>query len=417
MNEHTEPTGPVPGAEHAAAPVGAAARSADAERLRRWRLVLGGTAESACGGLGAADGGMDGALAALYDRDGHGGQGGAGGGGGRNGGPRGAGLGASAPSVADWLSDIRRYFPSSVVQVMQTDAMERLGLRRMLMEPETLEAVEPDVHLVGALLSLSEVMPEAARESARAVVRRVVEDLERRLAQRTRSVVQGALDRSARTRRPRRVADIDWDRTIRRNLAHYLPEYRTVVPRTLVGYARRSRGVQRDVVLAVDQSGSMAESVVYAGVLGSVLASVRAVKTSMVVFDTSVVDLTDRIGDPVEVLFGTRLGGGTDINRALAYCEGVIGRPQDSVLVLISDLHEGGVRAEMVRRVASLTASGVQVVVLLALSDEGAPSYSRENAAALAALGVPAFACTPDRFPDLMAAAVEGRSLSDWAPS
>ncbi|KIH96503.1 von Willebrand factor A [Streptomonospora alba] len=385
--------------------------------MRRWRLVLGGTAESACGGLGAADGGMDGALAALYDRDGHGGQGGAGGGGGRNGGPRGAGLGASAPSVADWLSDIRRYFPSSVVQVMQTDAMERLGLRRMLMEPETLEAVEPDVHLVGALLSLSEVMPEAARESARAVVRRVVEDLERRLAQRTRSVVQGALDRSARTRRPRRVADIDWDRTIRRNLAHYLPEYRTVVPRTLVGYARRSRGVQRDVVLAVDQSGSMAESVVYAGVLGSVLASVRAVKTSMVVFDTSVVDLTDRIGDPVEVLFGTRLGGGTDINRALAYCEGVIGRPQDSVLVLISDLHEGGVRAEMVRRVASLTASGVQVVVLLALSDEGAPSYSRENAAALAALGVPAFACTPDRFPDLMAAAVEGRSLSDWAPS
>ncbi|MFD0775039.1 VWA domain-containing protein [Streptomonospora algeriensis] len=348
----------------------------------------------------------------MYNRGGEDGRGNGGGGGG---GRRGAGLGASTPSVADWLSDIRGYFPSSVVQVMQTDAVERLGLRRMLMEPEMMEAVEPDVHLVGTLLSLSQVMPEAARESARAVVRRVVEDLERRLAQRTRSTVQGALDRSARTHRPRRVADIDWDRTIRRNLAHYLPEYRTVVPQTLVGYARRNRGVQRDVVLAVDQSGSMAESVVYAGVFGAVLASIRALKTSMVVFDTSVVDLTERLSDPVEVLFGTRLGGGTDINRALAYCEGVIGRPQDSVLVLVSDLHEGGVREEMVRRIAALTAAGVRVVVLLALSDEGAPSYSRENAAALAALGVPAFACTPDRFPDLMAAAVEGRSLQEWA--
>ncbi|GAA4932400.1 VWA domain-containing protein [Streptomonospora halophila] len=414
MNQYTATAG-ARSMEEAATPA-PAARDGESERLRRWRLVLGGAAESSCGGLGGAEGGgtggdagMDAALAALYNRDGDGGANG------RGGGPRSANLGGSAPSVADWLADIRGYFPSSVVRVMQTDALERLNLKRMLMEPEMMEAVEPDVHLVGTLLSLSQVMPEAARESARAVVRSVVEDLERRLAQRTRSVVQGALDRSARTHRPRRAADIDWNRTIRRNLAHYLPEYGTVVPQNLVGYARRSRGVQRDVVLAIDQSGSMAQSVVYAGVFGAVLASIRALKTSMVVFDTSVVDLTDQLSDPVEVLFGTRLGGGTDINRALAYCEGLIGRPQDSVLVLISDLYEGGVREEMVRRVASMTAAGVQVVVLLALSDEGAPSYSRENAAALAALGVPAFACTPDRFPDLMAAAIQGRSLKAWA--
>ncbi|GAB3463748.1 VWA domain-containing protein [Streptomonospora sediminis] len=396
MNETTAPADPAPGE--------------DSERLRRWRLVLGGPAESACGGLSGADAGMDGALAALYNR----GDSGDSGGGRRSSGDRSGDLSRSSPSVANWLGDIRGYFPSSVVQVMQTDAMERLGLRRMLMEPEMMEAVEPDVHLVGTLLSLSQVMPEAARESARAVVRRVVEDLEKRLSQRTRSVVQGALDRSARTSRPRRVADIDWDRTIRRNLAHYLPEYRTIVPQNLVGYARRSRGVQRDVVLAIDQSGSMASSVVYAGVFGAVLASIRALKTSMVVFDTSVVDLTEQLSDPVEVLFGTKLGGGTDINRALAYCQDLIGRPQDSVLVLISDLYEGGVREEMVRRVATMTAAGVQVVVLLALSDEGSPSYSRENAAALAALGVPAFACTPDRFPDLMSAAIQGRSLQAW---
>ncbi|MDA8370309.1 MAG: VWA domain-containing protein [Nocardiopsaceae bacterium] len=375
------------------------------ERLRRWRLVLGGEATAACGGLPGDDARMDAALGALYDRDGQG----------DGGGSRRGGLGGSAPRVARWLGDIRSCFPSSVVRVMQADALERLGLERLLLEPEMMEAVEPDVHLVGTLLSLSRVMPEQARESARAVVRTVVDDLERRLAQHTRSVVQGALDRSARTHRPRRAADIDWDRTIRRNLAHYLPEQRTVVPQNLVGYGRRSRGVQRDVVLAVDQSGSMASSVVYAGVFGAVLASMRTLRTSLVVFDTSVVDLTGRLSDPVEVLFGTRLGGGTDINRAVAYCHELLSRPSDSIFVLISDLCEGGVREEMLRRVAAMTAAGVQVVVLLALSDEGAPFYDRANAAALAAMGVPAFACTPDRFPELMAAAIQGRSLMSWA--
>ena len=373
------------------------------ERLRRWRLVLGGAEDGIGMGLTGADGGMDGALAALYDRDGH-----------HDGGQRGAGLGASAPRVARWLGDIRGYFPSTVVQVMQKDAIERLGLDRLLLEPEMLEAVEPDVHLVGTLLSLNQVMPEKARESARSVVRKVVEELERKLAQRTRTAVSGALDRSARVQRPRRHADVDWDRTIRANLRHYLPEHRTVVPERLIGYARRQRAVQREVVLCVDQSGSMAASVVYSGVFGAVLASMRSLATSLVVFDTAVVDLTDKLQDPVDLLFGTQLGGGTDINRAIAYCQGLVGRPADTILVLISDLYEGGVREEMLRRVGAMVAAGVQVIVLLALYDEGAPSFDHDNAAALATLGVPAFACTPDAFPDLMAAAVERRDLTAW---
>ncbi|SDK91488.1 VWA domain containing CoxE-like protein [Nonomuraea maritima] len=298
---------------------------------------------------------------------------------------------------------------------MQKDAIERLDLTRLLLEPEMLDAVEPDVHLVGTLLALNKVMPDQARESARALVRKVVEELERRLAQKTRAAVTGALDRAARTHRPRRVSDIDWNRTIRANLRNYLPERNTVVPSRLVGYARGQRAVRREVVLCVDQSGSMAASVVYAGVFGAVLASMRSLKTSMVVFDTAVVDLTDRLHDPVEVLFGTQLGGGTDINRAVAYCQGLITRPADSVFVLVSDLYEGGVRQEMLRRVAAMTQAGVQVVVLLALSDEGAPFHDHENAAALAAMGVPAFACTPDVFPDLMAAALERRDISRWA--
>lgn len=379
------------------------------ERERRWRLVLGREAQCSGGvgasGLSTADQGMDGALEALYDR---------GASGRSSGGQRSAGLGGSAPRVARWLGDIREYFPSSVVQVMQKDAMDRLGLHQLLLEPEMMEAVEPDVHLVGTLLSLNRVMPDQARESARAVVRRVVDDLERRVAQKTRSLVQGAIDRSARTHRPRRVADIDWNATIRRNLAHYLPEYNTIVPQTLVGYGRRSRGVQKDVVLAIDQSGSMASSVVYASVFGAVLASMKTLRTSLVVFDTAVVDLTEQLTDPVEVLFGTQLGGGTHINKAIAYCQGLITKPNDSVFVLISDLYEGGVRAEMLRRVAAMQAAGVQVVVLLALSDEGAPFYDRQNASALAEMGVPAFACTPDAFPELMAAAIQGQPLTSW---
>ncbi|MEU6037358.1 VWA domain-containing protein [Actinomadura sp. NPDC047616] len=380
----------------------------DDERLKRWRLVLGGESADGTGvTLKGSEARMDAALEKLYGGDQGDGR--------PRSGRRGAGLGDSAPTVARWLGDIRAYFPSSVVQVMQKDAIERLNLTRLLLEPEMLDAVEPDVHLVGTLLSLNKVMPERARESARAVVRTVVEDLERRLAQRTRSAVSGALDRASRTLRPRRPADIDWHRTIRANLRHYLPEHGTVVPERLIGYGRRDQAVKRDVVLCVDQSGSMAASVVYAGVFGAVLASMRSLRTSLVVFDTAVVDLTDQLHDPVELLFGTQLGGGTDINRALAYCQGLITRPRDTIMVLISDLYEGGVRAEMLQRVAALTAAGVQVIVLLALSDEGAPAYDRENAAALAALGVPAFACTPDLFPDLMAAAVQRRDLKEWS--
>jgi len=219
---------------------------------------------------------------------------------------------------------------------------------------------------------------------------------------------------STKTRRPR-PRDIDWNRTIAANLSRYQPEHKTVIPERLVGYGRRQQVVARDVVLAIDQSGSMASSVVYASVFGAVLASLRSLKTSLVVFDTAVVDLTDKLSDPVDVLFGTQLGGGTDINRAIAYCQGLITRPRDSIFVLISDLYEGGIRDEMLARMASLAASGVTVVALLALSDEGAPAYDHEHAAALAALGIPAFACTPDAFPDLLALAIDGGDITAWA--
>jgi Mg-chelatase subunit ChlD len=379
----------------------------DDERMRRWRLVLGGEpgADGTSVGLRGDDKQIDAALAALYRGAGADGE---------RGSARSAGLGASAPNVARWLGDIRTYFPSSVVQVMQSDAIERLNLTRLLLEPEMLEAVEPDVHLVGTLLSLSGVMPEKTKHTARVVVGKVVDELERRIAQKTKAAITGALNRAARINRPRH-RDIDWNRTIRANLKHYQREYRTIVPERLIGYGRRSTQVARDIVLCVDQSGSMAASVVYSSIFAAVLASMRSVRTSLVVFDTAVVDLTEKLADPVEVLFGTQLGGGTDINRAIAYGQSLITRPRDTIFVLISDLYEGGVRDEMLRRAAAMTGSGVQMIALLALSDEGTPSYDHENAAALAALGVPAFACTPDAFPELMAAAIERRDLVAFA--
>jgi VWA domain containing CoxE-like protein len=374
-------------------------------RLLRWRLLLGeASAEELDTSLSREEQRMDAALAALYDaaeEDSIGQP------------RRSSGLGSSAPRVARWLGDIRTYFPTSVVQVMQRDAIERLHLTSMLLEPELLDSIQPDVHLVSSLVSLSRVMPDSTKRTAHVVVGQVVADIERRIANKTRAAVTGAVSRASRTRRPR-PQDIDWNATIRRNLDHYLPEQRTIIPERLVGYGRGANAIVKEVVVAIDQSGSMAESLVYAAVFGATLASIRSLKTSVVAFDTQIADLTDKLSDPVEVLFGCQLGGGTDINRALAYCQQLITRPTESILVLISDLYEGGIAADMLRRVADLLRAGVTVIALLALSDSGAPAYDHEHAAALAALGVPAFACTPDQFPDLLAVAISKGDIGQW---
>ena len=366
------------------------------ERLRRWRLVLGEPAGEGTGvSLGGDDVRIDKALESLYDAQ------------------RGAGLGSSMPNVARWLGDIRTYFPSSTVRVMQQDALERLNLRQMLLQPELLEVVEADVHLVATLLSLSKVIPEKTRETARSVVRKVVQEVERRLRDRTVQAIRGSLNRATRTRRPR-TNEIDWHRTIRANLHTYLPDRQTIIAERLIGYGRR-RSALRDIVLCVDQSGSMASSVVYAGIFGAVLASIPAVSTRMIVFDTEVVDLSEDLQDPVDLLFGTQLGGGTDIARALGYCQQVITLPAQSILVLITDCYEGGDSRVMLQRAADLVARGTQVICLLALNDRGAPSFDGKMAAQLAALGIVTFACTPDLFPDMIAAAIQRQDLTIWA--
>lgn len=366
------------------------------QHLRKWRLILGGQQnEGTEFNLDDADLKVDRTLEALYDSN------------------KAGGLGASSPNVSRWLGDIRTFFPSSVVQVMQQDALKRLNLTQMLFEKEMLENVEPDVHLVATLMTLSRVIPDKTKDTARQVVRKVVDELVKKLAEPTRQAITGSLNRSVRNTRPRHN-EINWGATILKNLKHYQPEYKTIIPENRIGYGRK-RSSLKDVILCLDQSGSMGSSVVYSGIFGSVMASIPAIKTKMVVFDTAVADLTEELTDPVELLFGVQLGGGTDINAALTYCQQIVTRPADTVMVLITDLYEGGNVAEMRRRAVEIVAAGVQLVVLLALNDDGAPSYDHSNAQFLANLGVPVFACTPDKFPDLMAAALTKQDITLWA--
>jgi len=362
----------------------------------KWRLVLG---EDGTKGEGfELDGnlqGIDQTLNQLYGEE------------------RKAGLGGSAPAVNRWLGDIRKYFPKQVVQMMQKDAIERLNLKQLLLEPEVLETIEADVNLVGTLISLNRVIPNKTKETARLVVRKVVEELMKKLENPTKQAIKGSLNRAIKNYRPRHQ-DINWDKTIRLNLKHYQEDYQTIIPERLVGFGRKGQSL-KDIILCVDQSGSMASSVVYSSIFGAVMASIPSVSCKMVVFDTSVTDLTEKMSDPVDLLFGAQLGGGTDINKALGYCREYIRQPSDTVFVLITDLYEGGDQNEMLKKIYNIKMSGAQIVVLLALDDQGTPFFDKRNAQKITAMDVPCFACTPDLFPDMMAAAISKQDIKQWA--
>ena len=371
---------------------------------RRWRLVLGAEDNDSSELLSADDKRLSQALTALYNKSEGSGQKGRG------------SLSRSAPKVSKWLGDIREFFPSSVVQVIQRDAFERLGLKTMLMEPEFLSVMEADVHLVADLISLRSVMPDKTIATARQVITKVVNELLARLEQKTAEAIRGAINKGKRSFRPR-FADIDWPRTIQANLSHYQHQYQTLIPEKLIGYHRQNRRLVDldEVILCVDQSGSMASSVVYSSIFAAVMASIPAVKTRLICFDTAVLDLTDELADPISVLFGVQLGGGTDIDQAIGYCESKIERPAKTHMILISDLYEGGDAESLKARIANLIRQDVNVITLLALNDDGRPGYDHDMAESFAALGSPVFACTPDQFPELMATALKREDILSWA--
>lgn len=377
------------------------------ERYTRWRLILGRAADAdlcrmaGCPSLLSGDqSNLDEALGQIYENKGEGDS------------PkqRSAGLGASAPRLAKWLGDIRSYFSKDVVSVIQKDAIERKGLKQLLLEPETLGQVTPDVGLVGTLLSLKNLIPERAKQAAREVVQAVVEEIVKRLRGGVEQAVRGALDRS-RHSPMRSLPNLDWGRTIRRNLKNYDRQRKVVIPETFHFFARQHRRREWNVIVCMDQSGSMADSVVYGGVTGAIFASMPALETHVVVFDTEVVDLTEKCHDPVDLLFGVQLGGGTDINRAVAYCQSLIHDPRKTLFILITDLFEGGNGRELVRRMDDLRSAGVRSICLLALSDSGIPCHDEGMARRFAELGVPCFGCTPKMLPLLLEGALKGQDL------
>ncbi len=382
--------------------------SANDKDLEKWRLILGGDEADGTGvKLTGELKSIDAALGALYEFErkdsfdysqekGKGGQ-------------EGSNLG-----VARWLGDIRKYFPISVVNVMQNDALKHPELQRKLIyEPEILEQAEADVHLVATLMELGKLIPSKTKATARKVVQKVVDELMEKLEQKVIAAISGAIDKSSRNHRPKHN-EINWPATIRKNLKHYQPKYKTIIPETRIGYGRKSRKSLKDIIICIDQSGSMGTSVVYSGIFGAVMASIPTVKTKMVVFDTQVADLTEDLKDPVDILFGVQLGGGTDINLAVKYCQELVNKPNDTIMVLITDLYEGGNVEQMHQRIKELTDAGVQVICLLALNDDGTPSYDKQNAARLSQIEIPVFACSPDMFPDLMAAAIKKLDLQQW---
>jgi hypothetical protein len=382
----------------------------DTEQLKRWRLILGQHAQDSLAQMGgcelsAEQAGMDEALAAIYDETGDGG----------SSGKRSAGLGPSAPSLAKWLGDIRTYFKEDVVTVIQNDAIEKKGLTQLLFEPEMLKNIEPNPQLVGTLMSLQGRIPERTKETARLVVRAVVDKIKRLLEQKIRQAVMGALNRNEHSPIPH-APSIDWKWTIGRNLKNYQPALSAIVPEKVYFFSRAQRSNNWTVIVDMDQSGSMAESVVYGSVTGSIFASLPALNTRVVAFDTEVVDLTEKCGsDPVDMIFGVQLGGGTDINKSVAYCEQFITDPAQTIFFLITDLYEGGNEAQLVRRLKEMVESGVRVICLLALSDSGIPTFDERLARKLSEFGVPCFGCTPNKLPELIEGVLKKQDLKALA--
>jgi len=377
--------------------------------LLRWRLVLGpeptpqaggadiwGNAEAAVAGDQRL-GDLDRALDFLYGFD-----------------ERSAGLGGSNPHVATWLGDIRRYFPREVVAFMEKDAVERKGLKQLLLEPEALQSLEKDVGLVATILAFKHLMPEQTRQTARQVVAEIVEDLRRRLENETRQALLGAMRRDRHS--PLKVTrNLDLRRTVREGLRHYQPELKKIVPERVHFYANQRRYHEWRVVILVDQSGSMGESVVYASIVAAVFASLPALDTRLVFFDTSVVDVSDQLSDPVEILFGVQLGGGTDIARAVRYGASLIGQPEKTLFLLVTDLYEGGNRTDLLAQLGALKESRAHVLCVLALNDGGTASFDRDLAREVAGLDIPTFAATPNRLVDAVEMALRGERYEEAA--
>jgi len=361
-------------------------------RLQRWRLILGADAVTdETDILDKNQSEMDVLLASIYDP-----------------GETGV-LKGSSPQINRWLGDIRKYFPTPVVQILQQDALERLNLKQMILEPELLGSLEVNVSLVATLLQLKDLLPDETRETARMVIDSLIEQLKKELRQPLEQAYRGRVkNNSYRSAFPR--GKLDWKRTILTNLKNYQPKEKLLIPQHFYRYNAFTPKLSR-LILAVDQSGSMANSVVHASIIACILAGIPSFKTNLVIFDTDVLDFTAELSDPISLLFSVQLGGGTHIAKALKYCQTLVTHPAETTLILISDLYEGDLVDNMFSIIQMMQKEGVNMISLLALDNDGVPSFDKKNGARLASMEIPSFACTPQQFPSLMAALFNGQKI------
>ena len=363
------------------------------DALERWRLVLGRYASSSLGGCSGSSARLDAALDFLYGREYRG----------RDLRPgeqpaetTPGSLEESSPGLVTWLGEVRELFPRETAEVVEGHALERYGLTSLVTDPLTLERLEPSEQLLRTLLALKGHLGDEALAVARRIIRQVVEELTRRLRTDVRRAMTGRLSRDRHS--PVQIAaNFDAAGTIRRNLKHFDPDRGQLVLQEVLFFERNTRRLPWDVIVCVDQSGSMVGSVIHSAVMAGILSGLPAFRVRLVVFDTSVVDLIDQVDDPVEVLMRVQLGGGTDIAQAVCYCSQLVENPQRTVLVLVTDFCEGGPPSELVRAVRGLAESRVTLIGLAALDGEAHPLYDRDVAQRLADCGMSIAALTPGK--------------------
>jgi len=364
------------------------------EQARRWRLILGRYADDsldAAAHCRGTDADLEQALGYLYDREytarGHSIRSGRG------------GSGPSALTAVEWLNRTRKLFPSSVFERLQTQAIERYGLTELVADPATAASLEPSPALGAAMLSIRGRLGADMEAGVRTVITRVVEEIVARLRTSFTQSLLGRRDRFRRSVQPL-AANFDWRRTIAANLRHWDPATRRLGIEHVRFHSRVKRRLPWDVILCVDQSGSMADSVLHAAVCASILAGLPGVNVKLILFDTSVVDMSHLAGDPVTVLLTAQLGGGTNIAGAMAFCEKLVTRPSRTVLTLISDFEEGGSVSQLLSVVTRLREAGVTLLGLAALDESATPVYDARVGGMLADRGMAVAALTPEHFAD-----------------
>ena len=379
------------------------------DRLRRWRLILGSEAQKRMEGMGDGpdlsqeDLMMDTALDAIYNRDMKFGFGG------------GAGKGASSPQISRWLGDVRTLFDKDIVKIIQSDAMERCGLKQLIFEPELLENIEPDMHMASMILTLKDQIPKQSKGNAREFIRKIVEQINALLETDLKRAVTASINRKLHSPIPSASA-LDFQTTIRKGIKDYNTKLKKIIPQKYYFFERSATTAANKytVILDIDQSGSMGESVIYSSIMSCILASMSAIKTKVVAFDTNIVDLSEKCEDPIDLLFGFTLGGGTDIEKSIKYCTKYIENPKKTIFFLISDLEEGGNRAGLLRRLTQMKEDGVIVICLLAISDSGKPYYDANMAQRIANNGIPCFAAAPQMLPRLLEKAMKNEDMSEF---